>query len=333
MGFIYDIEYNANDLEMLDATFRMNNMSTVHVMRALVQSCDDMLIKCRWLGETIDCKRIFNATFSYYGVCCTFSVANRFVWSVIIFLLLGSNDVAVDERICFVFGKAWRWSSLHCWTFTHTLMCTQKAYGQSFMKRMSILRLPALKKYWQSAVSIFSNFPQWKLIVRMQWRSWRQRLAVAISKRNRNWGILLELGMTMWNIYYILTVRNINRYFRKYDDQNCQADCMFQYVFSLCKCLPYNFVTPQLTNALVCNFTQIQCLVDHYGGCSWWISTKYNWNLKLSSLLFADDIHSNLMKKMGNCSCPQNCEITQYDVASVRQRISPMPGCIIADDI
>lgn len=78
LGFIYQIEYNVTDLEFLDVIVQKNKMASGNVMDAIVQPCDDFLLKCRWMGTLIDCSSIFVKTYTYFGTCCTLRIEHRY---------------------------------------------------------------------------------------------------------------------------------------------------------------------------------------------------------------------------------------------------------------
>lgn len=76
-GFINKVPYNQTRLNVLDEIFAANRLQPKEVMSALVQPCDEYLIKCRWEGAMVPCKTIFDSTFTYYGSCCTFNFRNK----------------------------------------------------------------------------------------------------------------------------------------------------------------------------------------------------------------------------------------------------------------
>lgn len=76
-GFIDQIQYNTNDLKILDDIFAFNKLTPTQVMSALIQPCDELLARCRWRDEIIPCNTIIETTFSEYGICCTFNKNNK----------------------------------------------------------------------------------------------------------------------------------------------------------------------------------------------------------------------------------------------------------------
>lgn len=64
-------------------------------------------------------------------------------------------------------------------------------------------------------------------------------------------------------IYYFYSLIPLCSFFDVYKENNCDVQCRMKKIINYCGCLPYYFrhVAPDVET---CNFTQIQCLVDHY---------------------------------------------------------------------
>lgn len=77
LGFMFDIDYKREHLEMLDTVFKSNNMTIPFVMTALLQSCDELIIKCRWENSIIPCNQLYNASVGYFGSCCSFNANDQ----------------------------------------------------------------------------------------------------------------------------------------------------------------------------------------------------------------------------------------------------------------
>lgn len=55
------------------------------------------------------------------------------------------------------------------------------------------------------------------------------------------------------------------RFFARYREANCDLECKLLRIESLCKCLPYYFVSQvDEKKAPVCGFASIRCLVDNF---------------------------------------------------------------------
>lgn len=55
------------------------------------------------------------------------------------------------------------------------------------------------------------------------------------------------------------------RFFAKYREASCDLECKMLRIESVCKCLPYYFVSEVDNNKTpICDFTSIKCLVDNF---------------------------------------------------------------------
>lgn len=72
-GFIDNIAYSSDDLKEIDHLLSANNLKVPDIVAYLHQSCDDLLVKCRWESKMRPCAELFEYSMSYHGGCCTFS--------------------------------------------------------------------------------------------------------------------------------------------------------------------------------------------------------------------------------------------------------------------
>lgn len=75
MGFNFKIEYNPEDLEILQEVFVLNRYSSETAMEMIKIPCPELLYKCRWEGKTVPCMRIFQKSITYEGYCCSFNIS------------------------------------------------------------------------------------------------------------------------------------------------------------------------------------------------------------------------------------------------------------------
>lgn len=55
------------------------------------------------------------------------------------------------------------------------------------------------------------------------------------------------------------------RFFAEYREANCDLECEMLRIESMCKCLPYYFISQMNeSKSNVCEFTSIKCLVDNF---------------------------------------------------------------------
>lgn len=74
-GFTNDIPpFNASDLDDLYEVLNDNRFDVKLTMRKLLYPCTRLLFRCRWQGQIIDCKDLFQPSETYQGYCCSFNV-------------------------------------------------------------------------------------------------------------------------------------------------------------------------------------------------------------------------------------------------------------------
>lgn len=70
-GFMLDDErYSAEDIEQMEALLFINNLTIPEFVEHLRWNCDEILYRCRFNGEIMDCSKIFqlSKTFSAIAV-------------------------------------------------------------------------------------------------------------------------------------------------------------------------------------------------------------------------------------------------------------------------
>lgn len=76
IGFFATTSYNESDLNILEDILNKTSYSIQDVMNQMQTSCDDMLLKCRFEGNNLNCSEIFQPITSQYGLCCIFNKNN-----------------------------------------------------------------------------------------------------------------------------------------------------------------------------------------------------------------------------------------------------------------
>lgn len=103
------------------------------------------------------------------------------------------------------------------------------------------------------------------------------------------------------------------RFFAEYRETNCDLECEMLRIESLCKCLPYYFISQMDANEpTVCGFTSIKCLVDNF--CEFRFSIEIL-DLRLDSrFVFAGLIHGSAANLTDKCQCETSCNDAFYDI-------------------
>lgn len=79
MGFTHPgwNNYSLEDLKILQRVLDKNDYTSItSVMRKIVTTCPEMLLKCKWRGKLVDCMDIFQETLTTDGLCCSFNHRN-----------------------------------------------------------------------------------------------------------------------------------------------------------------------------------------------------------------------------------------------------------------
>lgn len=76
IGFFAITPYNESSLSILENIVNKTSYSVRDVMDQMQTTCDDMLLKCRFEGNNLNCSEIFKPISSQYGLCCIFNKNN-----------------------------------------------------------------------------------------------------------------------------------------------------------------------------------------------------------------------------------------------------------------
>lgn len=72
------VAFNEPDLKVLQSVLERNDYSdVVLVMRKITQSCDELLVKCKWENREFNCMELFEYSFTVDGLCCSFNYVDR----------------------------------------------------------------------------------------------------------------------------------------------------------------------------------------------------------------------------------------------------------------
>lgn len=61
-------------LVILQNLLQKNRFSIGNAMERLMYQCENLLVRCRWAGEIVDCNSIFSTTETTFGYCCGFNL-------------------------------------------------------------------------------------------------------------------------------------------------------------------------------------------------------------------------------------------------------------------
>lgn len=68
---------NATQLSVLQNLLLENRYDVFMTMQHLMVPCNDMIVKCRYDGQIIDCARLFERSYTWQGYCCSFNIVSE----------------------------------------------------------------------------------------------------------------------------------------------------------------------------------------------------------------------------------------------------------------
>lgn len=228
VGFINKIEYNPRELEIIQEVFDMNRYDIPAGVRMLKVTCKDLFYKCRWEGVHIDCTKLFKVSQTYNGFCCSFNLAeyNKDNYKPRQPKLFGvGNGLSVVMKPNVDTNAISKIYSEGIQLLIHE---SNTFPGETSISKMLPVNSESLVSV-KTTVTICS--PQVK--------------ALPIS--DRECVFPEEKGL---------------KYFKGYKEINCDIECRMDKALEVCDCLPYYY--PNFQNFLICNYTKIECLMDHY---------------------------------------------------------------------
>lgn len=82
-GFMDKMEdVNATQLEVIQSLLQENRYDVYTTMQHLMVPCNDMIVKCRFDGQNIDCARLFERSYTWQGYCCSFNIIIDKRWKI-----------------------------------------------------------------------------------------------------------------------------------------------------------------------------------------------------------------------------------------------------------
>ncbi|XP_061706676.1 uncharacterized protein LOC133517390 [Cydia pomonella] len=71
--FSPDVPYYVDDITQIIEFLEYNDLDVEEAGLLLASSCEETLLRCRYLKEDYDCSNIFHMEITMYGICCTFN--------------------------------------------------------------------------------------------------------------------------------------------------------------------------------------------------------------------------------------------------------------------
>lgn len=74
-GFVYDIlRIEEKNIDMLEEILTLNKLSILDFINNLSWDCEDLMLRCRFMGKIEPCKHLFRSSQTYRGHCCSFNL-------------------------------------------------------------------------------------------------------------------------------------------------------------------------------------------------------------------------------------------------------------------
>lgn len=71
--FKLQLKYQKKDIDLLQRVLTKTSYTISEVIANVSRRCDEILVKCSWLGTVVKCNKIFEQSLSSSGYCCSFN--------------------------------------------------------------------------------------------------------------------------------------------------------------------------------------------------------------------------------------------------------------------
>ncbi|KAG5667100.1 hypothetical protein PVAND_015099 [Polypedilum vanderplanki] len=233
-GFTNPIEtFDPKDLVDLYNVLNDNRFDVKLTMRKLLYPCSKLLVKCRWEGQIVDCKELFQPSETYQGYCCSFNVIKPL-------------RARTPERRNITAKK------------THF-------FGPNM--GLSVVLKPLIEKNAMTSINsegikILINehnlFPSEKTIERSLPHKQETYVEIrperTISSKEISALPISDRGCVFEDEFPL-------RVFGSYSEKNCRVECKMRKIVDLCDCLPYFYYNTE--NIETCDVTKLPCVIKN----------------------------------------------------------------------
>ncbi|XP_037716564.1 sodium channel protein Nach [Drosophila subpulchrella] len=227
-GFMFDDErYSSQDIEEMETLLFLNNLTIQQFVEHLRWDCDEILYRCRFNGDILDCSKIFQLSKTFFGHCCSFNLrqkglnftARRAIGSQKygLSVILRYKDDSYDPIQSYSYGVKLLIHEVEAFPSAHAASKFVAFNTETFaaIRPQETICSPAVK-------------------------------ALAIEERN----------CVFQNEFPL-------RYFSDYVYPNCEINCRVTNMVKFCGCHTY-FFDFNRTSDRICTFRDIPCLVDNF---------------------------------------------------------------------
>ncbi|XP_004517829.1 sodium channel protein Nach [Ceratitis capitata] len=227
-GFLNDDDvYNETHVLLLQSIQDLNNLSTLSFMKHLHWNCEDIIFRCRFKWQTMDCKQLLQLSRTFFGYCCSFNLNQN-----------GLNYTAQHARAGLFNG------------LSLILQYNDTDYGEMATYSDGFKVLISENDAFPSAHSIIKFVPlhQETFFSVRPIETYCSRDVKELSVDQRQCVLPHEFPL---------------KHFEQYVGMNCELECRVQNMLAICGCVTYFFYVND-TAERVCSFRDVPCLRDNF---------------------------------------------------------------------
>ncbi|KAH8291358.1 hypothetical protein KR054_010966 [Drosophila jambulina] len=227
-GFMLDDNrYTAQDIEQMESLISLNNLTIQQFVEHLRWDCDEILYRCRFSGNIMDCSELFQLSKTFFGHCCSFNLRQK-----------GLNFTARRA----IGGQIYGLSVIVRYKDDSYDPIQSYSYGVKLL----IQETDAFPSAHASANFIAFNTESFAAIRPQE--TFCSATVKALTIEERNCVFQKEFPL---------------RYFPDYVYPNCELNCRVTNMVKFCGCHTY-FFDFNRTRDRICTFRDIPCLVDNF---------------------------------------------------------------------
>ncbi|EDV98370.1 sodium channel protein Nach [Drosophila grimshawi] len=227
-GFMLDdARFAPEEIELMESVLLTNNLTMVQFVHQLRWDCNEILHRCRYHGDIMDCSRLFQLSQTFFGHCCSFNLRQHGV------NFTGQQAAGgMENGLSLILRyKDENYDSLKSYSHGFKLLIQETDAFPSAHANIKFLGLNTESFATLRVVETFCS---------------EAVKALSIEERNCVFDHEFQL-----------------QYFADYVYPNCELNCRAMNMVKLCKCLTYFFEFNR-TKDRVCTFRDIPCLVDNF---------------------------------------------------------------------
>ncbi|XP_068147632.1 LOW QUALITY PROTEIN: sodium channel protein Nach [Drosophila tropicalis] len=227
-GFMVDDErYADQDIEHMETLLAINNLTLQEFVQHLRWDCDEILHRCRYRGQIVNCSQLFQLSKTFFGHCCSFNLRQKglnFTGQ----RALGGLDYGLSVIVRY---KDAKYDPVQSYSYGVKLLIQET---DAFPSAHSV------SKFISFNTEVFATLrPQ---------ETFCSNAVKALTIKERNCVFRQEFPL---------------RYFSDYVYPNCELNCRVTNMVKFCGCYTY-FFDFNRTHERICSFRDIPCLVDNF---------------------------------------------------------------------